>query len=258
MPRTALHRFLDRLDLRSALTDEEREAVLDLGGEVGNYRTHQDIVSPHEKVHSACLVKSGLVGRYDQMLDGERQVTSIYISGDMCDLHSVVAPSVSWSITALSPSTVIRVPHSELRELCVRFPGLAIAFWRDGTADAAMFAKWVGNLGRKNGKARMAHLFCEMGMRSEAANLGTRNAYELQLTQKQLADAVGLTSVHVNRMLKWLRAKGLLVFERGRVEILDWDALAELAEFDPDYLMLQGPPQRLFPRKYSILAPALH
>ncbi|HJP67861.1 MAG TPA: Crp/Fnr family transcriptional regulator [Sphingomicrobium sp.] len=257
MPQTALQRFLDRLDLRSALTNEERDAILGLRGEIERCRPHQDIVSPHEKVERACLVKSGLVGRYDQMLDGERQVTSIYISGDMCDLHSVVAPRASWSITALSPVTVIRVSHGELRSLCIRYPGLAIAFWRDGTADASIFAKWIGNLGRKSGKARIGHLFCEMGMRCEAAHLGTRTQYELPLTQKQVAETVGLTSVHVNRMLMDLRAEGLLLFLRGRVDIPDWEALASLAEFDPEYLMLEGPPQRVFPRQYSIHA-SLH
>lgn len=257
MPRTALQRFLDRLDLRSALTSQEHAAVLELRGEAHRYEPHQDIVSPDERVDSACLVKSGLVGRYDQMLDGERQVTSLYISGDMCDLHSVVAPRVSWSITALSPVTVIRVPHRELRDLCISYPGLAIAFWRDGTVDASIFAKWIGNLGRKDGKARVAHLLCEMGVRSQAAHLGTRTAYDLPLTQKQLADSVGLTSVHVNRMLKELRADHLATLDRGRVEILNWDGLALVAEFDPNYLMLQGPPQRVFPRQYSIVTHAL-
>jgi CRP-like cAMP-binding protein len=258
MPRTAVQRFLDRLLLRSVLTEEEQAAIMALGGDIERCAPNDDIVSPHEHVERACLVASGLVGRYDQMLDGERQVTSIYVAGDMCDLHSVVAPRVSWSITALSRVTVIRVHHRELRELCIRYPGVAIAFWRDGTADAAIFAKWIGNLGRKNGKARIGHLFCEMGMRCEAAKLGSRTAYELPLTQTQLADTVGLTAVHVNRTLKDMNAEGLVHFRRGRVEIPDWDALTSLAEFDPDYLMLEGPPQRVFPRHYSIHAPAVH
>src|SRR5689334_15740730 len=101
MPRAALQRFLNRLILRSALTEQEQDAVMGLGGEIGLCRANQEIVSPHERVDRACLVSSGLVARYDQMLDGERQVTSIYVAGDMCDLHSVVAPKVSWGISAL-------------------------------------------------------------------------------------------------------------------------------------------------------------
>jgi len=242
-----ISRFLDRLLLRSALTPDEQRAILSLVGETQRVAARRDIVSPDEVVTSACLVVRGLVARYDQMLDGRRQITSFYIPGDMCDLHSVVAPKASWSITAISPATVVRVPHRQLRELCVRYPAIALAFWRDGTVDASVFAKWVGNLGRKNAKARIAHVMCEMGLRMEAAGLGERTSYDLPATQEQLGDATGLTPVHVNRTLQEIRGQGLLTFRDGRVEIRDWDALAHLAEFDPGYLLLEGPPHRIIP-----------
>ena len=243
--RSSLSLFLQRLLLRSALTPEEQRAILELGGDTRRYVAHADVVRPGEVVESACLVVRGLLARYDQMLDGQRQLTSFYISGDMCDLHSVVVPKASWSITALSAATVKFIPHSQLRELCNRYPAIAISFWRDGTVDASIFAKWVGNLGRKNAKARIAHIMCEMGMRIEAAGLGTRASFELLVTQEQLADAAGLTSVHVNRTLQELRREGSLSFDRGRVEVPDWDRLAQVAEFDPAYLMVDGSPQRL-------------
>jgi CRP-like cAMP-binding protein len=252
-----LARFLHRLRLRSVLTVEEQEALLSLAGETETYRANEDIVSPGERVTHACLIVRGLAGRFDQMLDGERQVTSFYISGDMCDLHSVVAPRASWSITALGPVTALLVPHRQLRELCIRYPGVAVAFWRDGTADASIFAKWVGNLGRKNAKARIGHIFCEMGMRSEAASLGRRTDYELSLTQRQLADAAGLTPIHVNRVLREIRSEGLLRFDDKQVIIPDWRALTLVAEFDPAYLLLDGPPHRVFPKQYSVHAPTL-
>jgi CRP-like cAMP-binding protein len=138
-----LARFLHRLRLRSVLTSDEQDAVLNLSGETQTFRANDDIVSPGERVEHACLIARGLAGRFDQMLDGERQVTSFYIAGDMCDLHSVVAPRASWSITALGRVTVVLVPHRQLRELCIRYPGVAVAFWRDGTADASIFAKWA-------------------------------------------------------------------------------------------------------------------
>lgn len=241
----ALSLFLERLARRSFLTDEEKRAILGLQGTKNRYATHADIVSPGQCVDSACLVAKGLVGRYDQRLDGQRQVTSFYVAGDMCDLHSVVAPRASWSITAVSQATVIRVPHRQLRDLCVTYPAIALAFWRDGTVDASIFAKWVGNLGRKSAKERIAHLFCEMGVRIEAAGLGSRTSFDLPVTQTQLGEATGLTAVHVNRTLQEIRARDLLSFAQGRVEIRDWDALATVGEFDPGYLMLSGPPQRI-------------
>lgn len=248
--------FLKRLLLRSALTPDEQRAILGLAGDRQRYRAHSDIVSPGEHVDSACLVSQGLVARFDQMLDGNRQITSFYIPGDMCDLHSVVVPRASWSITVLSQATVIHIPHRRLRELCLDYPAIALAFWRDGTADASLFAKWVGNLGRKDAKARIAHILCEMGMRMEAAGLGSRTAYDLPATQQQLADAAGLTPVHVNRTLQDIRAQGLLSFVNGRVEVRSWERLAEVAEFDPGYLILDQPPQRVAPIPTPQHAPA--
>ena len=89
------------------------------------------------------------------------------------------------------------------------------------------------------------HLFCEMGLRMEAAGLGTRQAFELRATQEQLSEATGLTAVHVNRTLQDIRTQGLLKFDRGFVDIPDWNAVASIAEFDPDFLMLDGPPKRI-------------
>ena len=242
---SALSAFLRRLLIRSALTLEEQQAILSLTGDSERIPARRDIVSPGETVESACLVSRGLVARYDQMLDGQRQVTSYYIAGDMCDLHSVVVPKASWSITAVSQASVIRIPHRQLRSLCLDYPAIALAFWRDGTVDASIFAKWVGNLGRKKAKARIAHIMCEMGTRMEAAHLGTRVAYELKVTQEQLSDASGLTPVHVNRTLQEIRREGLLSFSGGHVEVMDWDALVSVAEFDPAYLMLANPPHRV-------------
>ncbi len=256
--KTPFARFLHRLRLRTVLTSEEQQAVLSLSGETQHFRAHEDIVSPGERVEHACLIAGGLAGRFDQMLDGERQVTSFYIAGDMCDLHSVVAPRASWSITALSRVTAVLVPHRQLRELCIRYPGLAVAFWRDGTADGSIFAKWIGNLGRKNAKARIGHLFCEMGMRSEAAGLGVKTAFDLPLTQHQLADAAGLTTVHVNRTLQEMKRDGLLRFNNGHVNIPEWHTLTSIAEFDPAYLLLEGPPHRVFPKHYSVHASTMH
>ena len=236
----SLSLFLKRLLLRSPLRAEEQGAVLDLTGTEHRYAAHRDIVMPDEHVESACLVVKGLVGRYDQRLDGRRQVTSFYIPGDMCDLHSVVVPKASWSISAISDATVVRIPHKQLRRMCIEYPALAIAFWRDGTVDSSIFAKWVGNLGRKSAKERLTHLFCEMGLRIEAAGLGTRQQFELRATQEQLGEATGLTSVHVNRTLQEIRGQGLLTFDRGHVGISDWTAIAATAEFDPGYLMLSG------------------
>ena len=234
----ALEKFVQRLLTRSTLSEEEHRAILGLHCRVLPVRARIDLVSPGQHVDYACLVGGGLAARFDQMRNGQRQLTAFYIQGDMCDLHSVVAPTAAWGITALTEATILQVPHAALCRVIDEFPNVALAFWRDGTADASIIAKWVGNLGRQDARARLAHLLCEFGMRMEQAGLGTRNSFELRITQEQMADALGLTPVHVNRTLQRLRAEGLVVYQAQRIEVNDWNALVDAAEFDPSYLLL--------------------
>lgn len=236
---SAISRFLNRLLRRSALGPEEQQAILSLSSEPEQFRLNSDIVSPGETVDHACLVARGLAARYDQMADGERQLNAFHIEGDMCDLHSVVCPTAAWGITALTTTTVLQVPHAELRKLVTTYPAIALAFWRDGTADASILAKWIGNLGRRDARARVAHLLCEIGLRMEAAGLATRDRFWFDVSQSNLADAVGLTSVHVNRTIQSLRRDGLIRTESRTIYVDDWSRLAGIAEFDADYLLLE-------------------
>lgn len=235
----ALERFLARLLSRSNLNAEEQRAILQLPYRVSKVHARMDVVAPGETVDQSCLVASGLLARFDQMRDGQRQISAFHIPGDMCDLHSVVAPKAGWGIAALAASTVLYVPHSSLREIATSYPAIAMAFWLDGTTDASILAKWVGNLGRQDARARLAHLFCEFGIRLERAGLGTKSCFVLEATQEQLADAVGLTPVHVNRTMQRLRSEGVLATHNRTIAIEDWDRLVGIAEFDPGYLLLQ-------------------
>ena len=235
----ALARFLERLLLRSTLSAKEQEAILAVRSHASQVAAHRDIVCPGQKVDHACLVVDGLAARFDQMQDGQRQFTAFHIPGDMCDLQSVVAPVAGWGIQAVSTTTVLHIPHGDLRSVAMKYPAIAMAFWRDTTTDASVLAKWVGNLGRKNATARLAHLLCEIGIRMEQAGLGSRTEYPLPATQEQLADALGLTAVHTNRTLQMLRAEGLVRAERRMVYVANWERLASIAEFDPEFLLIE-------------------
>lgn len=244
MQHPALKRFLRRLLRHSKLDAGEQAAVLQLHtGEV-RIQAHRDLVSPGRKVDDACLVASGWLGRFDLMRDGSRQITALHVPGDMCDLHSVVAPIPGWGITALSDAVALTIPHEELRAAAIRYPNLSLAFWRDTTLDASILAKAVANIGRKEAVARVAHLLCELGIRAEQAGEGERCRFLLDLTQEQLGDILGLTSVHVNRMIGNLRRADTIAVDRRVVSILDWNQLASIAEFDPEYLLcgLNEPP----------------
>ena len=235
----SLERFLARLLSRSSLSGDEQAAIRNLRGHAVQVAAHRDIIGPGDTTISACLVMDGLVARFDQMADGLRQFTALYIAGDMCDLHSVVSPTAGWGLQAIASTTILRVPHTDLRELTVRHPAIAFAFWRDAVVDASVLAKWVSNVGRRDARSRLAHLFCELGFRMEAAGLGSRTDFPLPMTQTHLADALGLTPVHVNRTIQTMRRDGLVATENRRVRIERWSELAHIAEFDPQFLLLR-------------------
>lgn len=234
--------FVRKLLQRSILNEEERHAILSLNGREMVIEPHRDIVSPGQLTDSACLVISGMAARFGQLRDGHRQITAIHIPGDMCDLYSLMLPKVEWAIQALSaPVTILRVPHSELRSITRSYPTIAEAFWRDCVADSVIMSQWLINVGRRDARVRTAHLFCELGIRMEKAGLGTRRSFELPVVQSQLADALGMTPVHMNRIMRALRADGLIVVRGRQIEIPDWDATTTAAGFDDGYLETEEP-----------------
>jgi CRP-like cAMP-binding protein len=241
----ALQHFVNRLALRSILTDDEESALLALNGQIKQVATHTDFVRQGERVDHACLVVDGLVGRFGQNADGARQITCLHIPGDMADLPSVVSPKAGWGLSALTGTTILRIPHTDLRRVAAKHPGLAEAFWRDCVADGSIFSEWVVNVGRRDAISRLAHLFCELAIRCEQAGRGDRCAFPMPITQADLGDATGLTSVHVNRTLKELREQSIVEHRSGAVTIHDWDQLVKTGDFDAGFMLLDGPAPRI-------------
>lgn len=164
-------------------------------------------------------------------------------------LHSVVVQTTGWGLTALTDASVLSVLHDDLRRLATGSPAIAAAFWRETTVDASILAKWVANIGRKEAQARLAHFLCELGVRLEQAGLGRRDRFRLELTQEQIGDTIGLTSVHVNRTFQALRAQDLISLRAQMFEAHDWDRLARIAEFVPTYLLAVDPPPEQLDRR---------
>jgi CRP-like cAMP-binding protein len=231
--------FLTRLLLRSPLNAEEQAAVLDLPIRVERVPANFDFVRLGERLDHACLIVDGLAGRFEQTNKGDRQTTALHIPGDMADLHSVVLPKASWALQALTASMIGKIPHAALVAAADRHPALARAFWRDCAIDASILAVSSVNLGRRDARARTAHLLCEMKCRQAAVGRFIEGGYALPMTQIQLADVLGLTAVHVNRMIGSLKVASLITMAGSRVTILDWPGLVEAGDFDPAYLHLE-------------------
>ncbi|WP_420138862.1 Crp/Fnr family transcriptional regulator, partial [Sphingomonas sp.] len=230
--------FLDKVTARSDLGPEEREALLSLPATPRRIDAHREIVHLGEHVEHACLVAEGYVARFAQMEDGRRQNVSLHIPGDMVDLYSLTLPAVPTPLAALTATTVFQVPHAVLRELAFRYPQIAAAFWRECVVDGNIIKQWLVSVGRRDARGRLAHLLCEMAVRSERIGRFASGRYPFPITQEQIADALGLTPVHVNRTLQAMRAEGLIQIANRDVAILDWDALVSAGEFDPTYLHL--------------------
>lgn len=231
-----LHRFLDRLTSRSVLTQEEQQAVLSLPTHAEQVRSNHDFVRLGERIDHSCLVVAGMVGRFEQTCEGARQITAIHIPGDMADLHSVVQPTTTSALQALAVSTILKIPHAAIRSVASRYPAVAEALWRDCMVDSTILGEWVVNVGRRSARARIAHVFCEIATRLEAAPAKGEIVFQFPITQMQLADATGITPVHVNRTMMGLRRDKVMTVHGPRVWIHDWEALAEAGDFDADYL----------------------
>ena len=241
--RSDLQRFLDRLTSRSVLTEEEQQAVLNLPGSVDHVQSNRDFVPLGARLDHACLVVAGIVGQFGQNTEGKRQITALHIPGDMADLHSVVQPVPTSALQALSVASILRVPHQALRAVTGRYPAIAEALWRDCMVDGSILAQWVVNVGRKDARQRVAHLLCEMAVRLHAAPAQGEVLFPFAVTQEQLADATGLTSVHVNRVLQSMRRSGLADLRGRAVRVQDWNALVVAGEFDPTYLQANVTPE---------------
>jgi CRP-like cAMP-binding protein len=144
------------------------------------------------------------------------------------------------SVQMLTNGTVAMVPREQVQRVCAERPAVARAIWIDTLVDGSIFREWITNVGRRNARTRIAHLLCEFSLRLKLAGLGEDDQYELPMTQEQLADATGLTAVHVNRTIKVLDREGLIARTTPRsIQIGDWKKLAEAGDFDSNYMHLR-------------------
>jgi CRP-like cAMP-binding protein len=189
-----------------------------------------------ERPAHCCLLIAGFACRSKTLDLGKRQILSIDIAGDIPNLESLHLDVMDHDLTTLGRCTVGLIAHESLRALTRERPSIAAALWRDTLIDAAMFREWIVNVGRRSAASRLAHLLTEIGKRLAALGLAERDHFELPMTQLDLADALGLSPVHVNRVLQELRHAGLLEMRKYVVTLRDLPGLTKLGDFDGRYL----------------------
>lgn len=229
--------FIRKLEHGADLTEADyaRLSSIARAREVGAGHT---IIEQGERPDDVRLVLSGFAYRYKVLRDGKRQIVALLVPGDFCDLHVAILGAMDHGIAAMSRCTIADLSRATVLDLTEAYPRIGRALWWATLVDEAVLREWLVNIGRREAAPRMAHLFCEILLRLQAVGLADRNSYPFPLRQIDLADALGLTSVHVNRTLQSLRQAGLIVLEKRRLTIPDVQKLKTFCEFDPAYLHL--------------------
>ena len=221
------------------LSDEERAALENLPMRVEAIRTDQDIVREGDYPSRCFVLLEGFAIACKRSGAGKRQIMTFHIAGDIPDLQSLHMKRLDNSISTITPCKVGFIEHEALADLCARFPRITSALWRETLRDAAIFKEWVLNVGQRDAHTGVAHLICEIVTRMRAVGLVSDDRCAFPITQNELADAVGVTSVHINRNLQELRAAGLITLGQSKLHVRDWEALKARGDFTPDYLYLE-------------------
>ncbi|MGY8706380.1 Crp/Fnr family transcriptional regulator [Bradyrhizobium sp. 18BD] len=230
--------LFERLKTTTGAAEADLQALAALPFTLRHYRENQTVLHDGEQPNECCLIADGFCVRSKTIADGRRQILSIHIPGDLPNLQNLHYETVDHDLVALSDCMLAFIGHRALKDLIRERPGVADMFWRDTLVDAAISREWIVNVGQRSTDSRLAHLIVELRERLRIVGRVIDNTFAIPLTQEQLGEAMGVTSVHTNRILRDLRIDGVLELQRGTVTILNEHKLQELAQFDGRYLHL--------------------
>lgn len=233
--------FARKLGAFVALSDAELDVLSAMHGRRHTFPAGRDMVHEGQVNGSAYLLASGWVCSYKTLPDGGRQIVDFQIPGDFLGLRSVLFRTADHNIEPVTRVEASEVQFSDLFDGFSQSPRLATAVLWAASRDEAMVVEHLVGIGRRNAQERTAHFLLELAARLTLVGLATPKGYDCPLSQYLLADALGLSAVHVNRVLREFRETGLLTFQKGRVEIHDLGGLVALADFDLAYLDHDGP-----------------
>ncbi|WP_342153278.1 Crp/Fnr family transcriptional regulator [Methylorubrum sp. SB2] len=218
------------------LTDDDRHLLERVTANPMAVPARTDLIREGDAPRGVYLVMDGLACRYKLLPNGNRQVLAYLLPGDFCDIDVALLDAMDHAIGTLAQSGIVLIPTGTVRDLLDHRPGIARGLRLAALVEAATARQWLASVGRRSCEERLAHLLCELLVRLAAAGRATDGGFELPLTQVDLADATGMTTVHVNRSLRSLRKRKLIDGKGRRIEVLDVAGLRKLAAFDPGYL----------------------
>lgn len=238
-----IEKLLLKLRARDDVSAEEEEILRGLVADTKEVAADVTVVRAQVDLSVSNILLEGLMCRYKDLYNGERQITELHVPGDFVDLHSFPLKRLDHNVMALVPCKIALVPHDRLHAITETHPHLTRLLWFMTTLDAAIHREWELSLGRRTSSSRIAHVLCELHTRFQIIGMTKGDSYRLPLTQFDLAECLGLTAIHVNRTLRELRMNRLVTFRNKTVVIENFAGLAKLAEFDSDYLYIDKRPR---------------
>ena len=219
------------------LTKADRDR-LECVGRIRQIGARQEIITQGNRPENVHLVLDGFACRDKVLRNGKRQIMALLVPGDFCHLHVSILRAMDHNITALSPCTIAELSPDTILNLTENHPRITRALWWATLVDEAILREWLLNMGQREAHQQLAHLFCELLVRLQAAGIGDADGYPFPLTQMDIAEVLGITSVHVNRTLQSLRDENLVVLRGRRLNIPNVERLKAYCDFDPAYLHL--------------------
>ncbi|MDP2782725.1 Crp/Fnr family transcriptional regulator [Devosia sp.] len=236
VPAGVLDLFIRRLSALCPLQMHEAAAIAGLVRDVSRVSPHTTILEDGIPANEALILLSGLACHYKVLDTARRQMTGFVLPGDFCDYGFLSSSPVRQCVMTLGPTVMGRIDLKQLSALGDKLPNIVLAMMRGASAEQACARELVISLGARDAQQRMAHCLCELYTRLRVVGLVDRGQFELALTQAELGEALGLSTVHVNRTIQQLRKKKLVAMAQGKVRILDFPSLARIAAFDGRYL----------------------
>jgi len=230
-----------KLERALPLTLEDRACLAALTAKQRVVPAREDIIRDGERPQDVRLIIEGFACRYKLMSSGRRSIMAYLLPGDFCDLHGAILGRMDHGVISLTPCSVVDVPHTTIYEMMDARPQLGRALWWSMLADEAILREWLVTMGQRSAEQQLAHLLCELRVRLSMVGMCRDNTFKLPVTQEELGHTLGISTVHVNRVLQHLRGNGLVRLLDKTVLIPNVVALEKFAEFDSDYLNLGNP-----------------
>ncbi len=227
---------LTRLWSRTSLPVPDQQALLAAAFPARSVARGECLVEAGTRIQSLLILLSGMACAVRTLSDGSQQIVAVFLAEDMLNPGELTFERSLTSVYVLIPTIVVPVPLSELYRLVIDRPTIGRALWLETATRAAIQQEWIVGLGRRTAQTRLAHFLCEVSHRLQLRGRNDLDAFEFPLTQSELADVLGLSTVHVNRVLQALRSRGLIELSRNQLVIRNRTGLYEVAEFDPSYL----------------------